>query len=326
MKNVLVVGGAGYIGSHVCKALFLNGFTPVVFDNLVYGHSSSVKWGPLEIGDIGDKAKLDYVLNKYQPIAVMHFATYAYVGESVSHPSKYYNNNIGSTLVLLDSILEAGINSIIFSSSCATYGVPEVVPITETHPQKPINPYGFTKYVVERVLQDYFQAYGLCSVSLRYFNAAGADADTEIGEYHIPETHLIPLTIAAALDSKKYIKVFGTDYDTPDGTCIRDYIHVTDIADAHVRSMNRLLNTDSVCSFYNLGNEKGFSVKEIVNKCQDIIGCKINILDCDRRIGDPPILIGSYELIKKELGWEPLSSNIDNILQTANNWHKRNVI
>ncbi len=233
-KPILVTGGAGYIGSHACKALANAGYMPVTYDNLVYGHREAVKWGPLEEGDIADPIRLESVLRKYGPKAVMHFAAYAYVGESVENPSKYYRNNVAGTLTLLDTMRTCAVDKLIFSSTCATYGMPEQIPITEDHPQNPINPYGRSKLMIEWILKDYAAAYGLKYVSLRYFNAAGADPDGEIGEDHDPETHLIPLVLDVALGRRDHLNIFGTDYDTTDGTCIRDYIHVTDLADAHL--------------------------------------------------------------------------------------------
>ena len=238
--KIIVTGGAGYIGSHVCKVLAAKGFEPVVFDNLSRGNRWAVKWGPLEVGDIADSARLRGVLEQYRPAAVMHFAAYAYVGKLVENPLLYYSNNVTGTAALLQTIIDAQAIPFVFSSTCSTYGVPEVIPIPEDHPQRPINPYGFSKLVVERMLADLNTARGLRSVALRYFNAAGADPDGEIGEAHDPETHLIPLVLSAARDGNP-VDVFGDDYDTADGTCVRDYIHVSDIADAHVRALEYLM-------------------------------------------------------------------------------------
>ena len=291
IKNpVLVTGGAGYIGAHACKALARAGYTPITYDNMVYGHRSAVKWGPLEEGDITDCARLEAVMRKYTPKAVMHFAAYAYVGESVEKPSKYYRNNVAGTLTLLESMRNCGIDKIIFSSTCATYGMPEQIPIPEDHPQNPINPYGRSKLMIEWILKDFAAAYDMRYVSLRYFNAAGADPDAEIGEDHDPETHLIPLVLDVASGKRAQIEIFGTDYDTPDGTCIRDYIHVTDLADAHLLALEYLISGGN-SDVFNLGNGNGFSVREVIATALKITGCDIPYLESDRRAGDPA---GSY--------------------------------
>ena len=286
-KNVLVTGGAGYIGSHACKSLAQAGYTPVTFDNLVYGHEWAVKWGPLEVGDIGDAERIRAVMREYKPLAVMHFAAYAYVGESVEDPAKYYHNNVTGTLTLLDAMRGEGIEKLVFSSTCATYGVPLHTPMREDHPQVPINPYGWTKLMIERAMQDYSMAYGLRGVSLRYFNAAGADADREIGEDHDPETHLIPLVLQAAARRRRDITIFGDDYDSPDGTCIRDYIHVTDLADAHVKALDYLDHHEGFDAF-NLGNGNGFSVKKVITTAEQVVGKHIPQRFAPRRPGDPP--------------------------------------
>ena len=271
---ILVTGGAGYIGAHACKALARAGYTPITYDNMVYGHAAAVKWGPLEEGDITDYARLEAVMRKYNPKAVMHFAAYAYVGESVEKPSKYYRNNVAGTLTLLESMRSCGIDKIIFSSTCATYGMPEQIPIPEDHPQNPINPYGRSKLMIEWILKDFAAAYDMRYVSLRYFNAAGADPDAEIGEDHDPETHLIPLVLDVASGKRDHIEIFGTDYDTPDGTCIRDYIHVTDLADAHLLALEYLMNGGK-SDVFNLGNGNGFSVREVIAAALKITGCDI---------------------------------------------------
>lgn len=321
--TVLVTGGAGYIGAHACKALAREGYTPVAYDNLVYGHRSAVKWGPLEEGDISDRYRLEAVVGKYEPIAVMHFAAYAYVGESVVNPSKYYHNNVVGTLTLLESMRNCGIDKIIFSSTCATYGMPQQIPIPEDHPQNPINPYGRSKLIIEWILQDFAAAYGLKYVSLRYFNAAGADPDVEIGEDHDPETHLIPLILDVALDRRDHLEIYGTDYETSDGTCIRDYVHVTDLADAHLLGLEYLRNGGE-SNALNLGNGNGFSVKEVIAMVLKITGCDIKCLESERRSGDPPILIGSSDNIKKSLGWNPIYYDLDAIIETAWRWHRKN--
>jgi UDP-glucose-4-epimerase GalE len=323
IKNtILVTGGAGYIGAHACKALSRAGYTPIAYDNLVYGHPQAVKWGPLEEGDITDYARLEAVMRKYSPKAVMHFAAYAYVGESVEKPSKYYHNNVAGTLTLLESMRSCGIDKIIFSSTCATYGMPEQIPIPEDHPQNPINPYGRSKLMIEWILKDFAAAYDMRYVSLRYFNAAGADPDAEIGENHDPETHLIPLVLDAALSQREHIEIFGTDYDTPDGTCIRDYIHVTDLADAHLLALKYLLGGGK-SDVFNLGNGKGFSVREVIATALRITGCDIPCVESDRRPGDPPVLIGSCDKIKKTLGWRPVYKDSNEIIKTAWRWQNK---
>lgn len=321
---ILVVGGAGYIGSHINKMLYQQGYETVVYDNLVYGHKEAVLWGTLEVGDLSDRDRLESVFERYSIDAVFHFAAYAYVGESVGNPSKYYNNNVTNTLQLLDVMMKYGIKYIVFSSTCATYGIPGRVPITEDMPQSPINPYGASKLMVERILKDYHAAYGLNYCCLRYFNAAGADPEGEIGESHTPETHLIPLVLAVAAGDREAVKVFGTDYPTKDGSCIRDYIHVTDLADAHLRAMDYLKRGgESTCM--NLGNGIGNSVLEVIRAAEDVTGRRVPVIMDERRAGDPPALTGSAELAKQLLGWEPVYGDIKTILSHAWNWyiHKR---
>ena len=320
--NILVTGGAGYVGSHTCKALAQAGYTPVVYDNLVSGHSWAVKWGPMEVGDVADRARLDELIKKYKPKAVMHFAAYAYVGESVLAPGKYYRNNVVGTLNLLEAMRDYGIDKFIFSSSCATYGIPMSIPITEDHPQQPINPYGMSKLMTEQILQDFDRAHGLRSISLRYFNAAGADPDGEIGELHSPETHLIPLLLGAATGSQHPVTIFGRDYDTRDGTCIRDYIHVSDLAHAHILSLRALLDGAKTTA-YNLGNGRGFSVQEVINITEKVTTLKIPFEVGLRRKGDPAQLVGDAQLIKADLGWSPKLRDLETIIQTAWNWHQR---
>jgi len=321
-KFALVTGGAGYIGAHACKALDEAGYTPVTYDNLVYGHPEAVRWGPLEKGDISDRKQLEMVIQKYQPSAVMHFAAYAYVGESVRNPAKYYHNNVAGTLSLLESMKSCSIDKIIFSSTCATYGMPDQIPIDEDHRQHPINPYGRSKLMIEWILQDFAAAYDLKFVSLRYFNAAGADPDAEIGEDHDPETHLIPLVLEAASGRRNQLEIFGTDYDTYDGTCIRDYIHVSDLADAHLLALEHL-NDGGQSDVFNIGNGNGFSVKEVVAAAMKITGCDIPCLEVDRRPGDPAVLIGSSDKIRDVLGWAPQYKSLDTIITTAWQWHKK---
>ena len=321
-RFVLVTGGAGYIGAHACKALSLAGYLPITYDNLVYGHSEAVKWGPLEKGDINDQRQLEAVLRKYDPTAVMHFAAYAYVGESVENPAKYYRNNAAGTLSLLESMKKCGIGRIIFSSTCATYGMPQHIPIPEDHPQNPINPYGRSKLMIEWILQDFAAAYGIKFVSLRYFNAAGADPDAEIGEKHDPETHLIPLVLDTALGKRDCLEIYGNDYDTPDGTCIRDYIHVTDLAAAHVLALDYLCGGGS-SNIFNLGNGSGFSVREVLSAASRITGRNIPYREAARRPGDPPVLIGSAEKIINVLGWEAAYNSLEAIIKTAWLWHDK---
>lgn len=320
MKTVLVTGGAGYIGSHTCKALAEAGYVPLVYDNLVYGHEWAVKWGPFAKGDILDAKRLDEVVKKYKPFAVMHFAAFAYVGESVEDPAKYYRNNVAGTLSLLDVLNENDIDKVVFSSTCATYGQPEIIPIPEKHPQVPVNPYGASKLMIERILQDYDNAYSLRSISLRYFNAAGADPDAEIGELHVPETHLIPLVLDVAAGKRPHITVFGSDYETPDGTCIRDYIHVTDLADAHLSAL-KSLETGSPSSVYNLGNGKGFSVNEVIETARRVTAKEIPVQNGPRRVGDPPRLVGNATRAQDKLGWHPRFTDLEDIITTAWRWH-----
>ncbi len=322
---VLVTGGAGYIGSHAVLALQNAGYEVVVFDNLVYGHRDiveSVLKVELIEGDTNDRNLLDRVFASRSFSAVMHFAAYAYVGESVSQPDKYYRNNVTGTLTLLEAMVAAGIKRFVFSSTCATYGVPKTVPIPEDHPQDPINPYGATKLMVERILSDFDRAYDFKSVAFRYFNAAGADPQGRLGEDHQPETHLIPLVLMAALGKRDSISIFGTDYPTPDGTCIRDYIHVSDLAQAHVLGLDYLIKGGDSQQF-NLGNGSGFSVREVIEMARQITGRSIHAIECDRRPGDPPALVGSAEKARSTLGWNPQYADLDKILTHAWAWHQK---
>lgn len=320
---ILIVGGAGYIGSHVNKILNSKGYRTVVFDNLVYGHIEFAKWGKFYRGDLSNKDDIEKVFRENSIDAVMHFSAYAYVGESVLNPSKYYINNVSNTINLLDIMVKYNVKKFIFSSTCATYGVPLQIPITESHPQNPINPYGKTKFMVENILEDYDRAYGIKHVNLRYFNASGADPESEIGEWHNPETHLIPLALYNALKITDSITVFGTDYDTEDGTCIRDYIHVNDIASAHILALD-YLNKKNRSDNFNLGNGNGFSVKEVIDTVERISGNKLNIIYGERREGDPPILVGSSQKAREVLGWKTEFYKIENIVETAYIWHKKN--
>lgn len=320
--RILVTGGAGYIGSHTCKALARAGHEPIVFDSLVYGRAEAVKWGPLEQGDILDSARLDAVIQRHRPDIVMHFAAFAYVGESVADPAKYYRNNIIGSLSLLDAMVRNGIDKIIFSSTCATYGVPEELPISEDTAQKPINPYGFTKLAVERALADYGRAYGVKWAAMRYFNAAGCDPEGELGEEHDPETHAIPLAIMAALGTGPRFKVFGTDYDTPDGTAIRDYIHVSDLATAHVLGAE-YLNDGGESQAFNLSTGRGVSVLDIVRSAEEATGRKVPAEHVGRRAGDPPVLYAVAEKANRLLGWSPSFTAIDETVATAARWFMR---
>jgi UDP-glucose 4-epimerase len=322
MINVLVTGGAGYIGSHCCKELHGRGFNPITFDNLVYGYADFVRWGDFYRGDLATPQDLANCFENNRIDAVIHFAAYAYVGESVTDPLKYYENNVGNTINLLQNALAHNVRYFIFSSSCATYGIPESIPIGETHPQHPINPYGRTKQMIEDILKDCDAAYGLKYNSLRYFNAAGADPQGEVGEKHNPETHLIPLVLDVAAGKSKAIKIFGSDYPTADGTCIRDYIHVTDLARAHVLALERLLD-GAASDFYNLGQGQGFSVKEVVEHASTVTGQDIASVYEDRRPGDPPVLVASNAKANKGLNWQPEYTNLDDIIRTAWNWHRK---
>lgn len=319
--KILVTGGAGYIGSQTCKVLALHGFEPVVYDNLSRGNHWAARFGPFELGDVGDRARVRSVLEKHRPSALMHFAAYAYVGESVVNPLLYYRNNIGATISLLETLISFKQMPVVFSSSCATYGVPDWLPISEDHPQRPINPYGHSKLVVEQMLKDLDAAHNLRSVSLRYFNAVGADPEAEIGEAHEPETHLIPLVLAAARDATA-IKVFGNDYDTADGTCIRDYVHVLDIADAHVRALRYLIDGGATCAV-NLANDRGYSVLEVVATAERVTGKPIRIELAPRRLGDPAVLIGALQRARTLLGWKPERSDLELQIRDAWKWMTR---
>lgn len=320
-RVVLVTGGAGYIGSHVCKALSRAGYLPVTYDNLIYGHEWAVKWGPLERGDILDRTRVDEVIVQYRPSAIMHFAAFAYVGESVVNPGKYYRNNVVGSLNLLEAARDFGIDQFVFSSTCATYGVPECLPITEDTPQHPINAYGASKLMVERMLADFGASYSLRSIALRYFNAAGADPDGDIGEVHYPETHLIPLVLDAATGRRPDVTIFGVDYPTPDGTCLRDYIHVSDLADAHVLALNRLF-AGATSDHFNLGNGQGLSVRQVVDCVERITGLKVPVKIGDRRLGDPAALVCDAVRAHDVLGWEPRLVCLDQIIRTAWAWHQ----
>lgn len=316
LQHVLVTGGAGYIGSHTCKALAQNGFKPVAYDNLSTGHADAVKWGPLVVGGIGDEKTLTNCLDFYRPVGVIHFAALAYVGESVIKPADYYHNNVAGTYTLLDACRRKNTHPIVFSSSCATYGIPKTVPISENTPQQPINPYGRTKLICEQMLGDFDTAYGMTFAALRYFNAAGADPESELGERHDPETHLIPRVLMAAFNEISHLDIFGDDYDTSDGTCIRDYIHVTDLADAHVNALKHLLNGTQ--SFHvNLGTGQGYSIGEIVNTAGQTLKREVPTKIGARRPGDPPTLVADPSRAGEILGFKPRFSDIETIIHTA---------
>jgi UDP-arabinose 4-epimerase len=322
--NVLVAGGAGYIGSHTCKALAQAGHTPVVYDNLSSGHDWAVKWGPFIQGDLADGAALRNALTAHQIDAVMHFAAFINVGESMQRPGKYFQNNFSNAITLLDAMADTGVDAFVFSSTAAVYGDPLEIPITEAHPKAPVNTYGESKLMVERALAWYGQIHGLRSMALRYFNAAGADAAAEIGEDHAPETHLIPLIIHAALGKRARIDVFGTDYPTPDGTAIRDYIHVADLASAHIKALG-YLKAGPASSFTacNLGTGQGHSVREVINQVHRTSARPIPAHDSPRRAGDPPELVAQAALAQQLLNWQPAHSSLENIVESAWRWHTR---
>jgi UDP-arabinose 4-epimerase len=323
MQTVLVTGGAGFIGSHTCKALARAGYLPVTFDNFEKGHQWAVRWGPAEIGDVRSEADLQRAFEKWKPWAVVHFAAHAYVGESSADPLKYYDTNIGGSAKVLRACTLFGCQRVVFSSSCATYGVPVRLPLTEEHAQMPTNPYGYTKLVVERLLREVEEAHGVKHVALRYFNAAGADPEGELGESHDPETHLIPLAIFAALGRQPAINVFGTDYPTNDGTCIRDYVHVSDLADAHVAALGWLREEKASTSF-NLGNGRGFSVREVVQMTEQITGLTVKVEVSPRRVGDPPVLVSDSARARALLEWSPKFPYLDEQIAHAWKWFEAN--
>jgi UDP-arabinose 4-epimerase len=321
-RRILVVGGAGYIGSQTCKVLKQHGYEPFVFDNLGTGHRRFVRWGPLIEGDILDPDALRQALTATAPVAVIHFAAFAYVGESVENPGKYYRNNVVGSLNLLEAMRDTGVGQLVFSSTCATYGVPERLPLTEDHPQNPINPYGAGKQMVERMMSDFAVAHGLKFVVFRYFNAAGADPEGETGEIHHPETHLIPLVLDVAAGKRPHIKVFGTDYDTPDGTCIRDYIHTVDLAEAHVSAL-RYIEAGGEMTAFNLGNGSGFSVREVISTAEAVTGKPIPLILDARRPGDPDRLVGDAAAARHFLNWVPRFSDLPTIIRHAWDFHRR---
>lgn len=320
--RVLVTGGAGYIGSQTAKALALAGFEPVVYDNLSEGHRWAVQWGPLVEGNLSDRGRLEEALQQHSIEAVIHFAAHAYVGESMREPRKYFQNNVTDALVLLDTLLDCGIEAFVFSSSCAVYGSPDTLPIGEANAKQPLNPYGESKLFFERALHWYGAAYGLRSASLRYFNAAGADAAGELGELHRSETHIIPLVIESALGRRGPVEVFGTDYPTPDGTAIRDFVHVSDLAEAHVLALQRLMREKESFAV-NLGSGRGVSVLEIIRAVEKHAGTAAPWQPGPRRPGDPPALVADPSLARSLLGWNPTRSSLDEIVSSAWRWHQR---
>ncbi|MFA7240058.1 MAG: UDP-glucose 4-epimerase GalE [Sulfuricellaceae bacterium] len=316
MKKILVVGGAGYIGSHMVKMLLAAGHEVVTFDNLSGGYRDAVVGGEFILGDLADEKALDAVFTRHAFDGVMHFASFIQVGESVLDPAKYYRNNVAHTLNLLDAMTRHGVKTLIFSSSAAVFGEPEYVPIDEAHPERPLNPYGISKWTVERILKDYDQAYGLKSVSLRYFNAAGADPDGQLGERHQPETHLIPLVLQAAAGRRPHVTVYGRDYATPDGACIRDYVHVVDLCQAHLLALEQLWS-GAGSAVYNLGNGAGFSVLEVIATARRITGCSIPLVYGERRAGDPARLVADSRLAQRALGWTPRYAGLETIIAHA---------
>lgn len=315
-ETILVTGGAGYIGSHTCKALAKAGYLPVVYDNLSTGHAYAVKWGPFVQGDLNDVARLNETFKNFKPAAVIHFAADAIVIESMTHPGKYYRNNVGSTIALLEAMRDHDVKKLVFSSTCATYGNPQFTPITEKHPQNPINPYGRTKLMIEQMISDFEMAHGLKAVILRYFNAAGADLETQIGENHTPETHLIPTIIQTALGLKDEIVVYGTDFDSRDGSAVRDYIHVQDLAEAHVAA----LTCEKGC--INLGTGTGYSVLEIIEAVQRFCGKTLPVRLENRRLGEPGILTADNGRARQLLNWSPRVSDLPTLIESAWKWHQ----
>lgn len=320
--TVLVTGGAGYIGSHACKALARAGWDPVVYDNLSRGHREAVRWGRLEIGDLLDGVRLREAMERCRPDAVLHFAAFAYVGESVSAPGMYWRNNVAGSLSLLEAMRDLGVRRLVFSSTCATYGNPLETPITETHPQRPVNPYGETKLAVERMLDGFRLAHGIASVALRYFNAAGCDREGEIGEEHDPEPHLVPRALMAAAGRVDALDIYGDDWETRDGTCVRDYIHVEDLAAAHVKALDALERGDAPTAC-NLGNGRGFTVREVLDSVGRVVGRPVPSRVVARRPGDPAELVGGAELAREALGWAPVVRELDEMVGSAWEWMRR---
>lgn len=319
MQTVLVAGGAGYVGSHTCLRLAQEGFLPVVFDDLSNGHREHVRWGPFEQGDIRDGARLDAVFAAHKPVAVLHFAASIEVGESTRNPGKFFDNNVGGAISLVEATRRAGVEALVFSSTCATFGDPVRLPMAEDHPQNPLNPYGRSKLMVEQALTDYARYVGFRSAVLRYFNAAGADPEGRIGEWHEPETHAIPLAIDVALGRREHFTIFGDDYDTRDGTAVRDYVHVLDLADAHILALRHLLGGGEAVMF-NLGTGHGTTVREMIAGVERVSGRSLPVVNAPRRLGDAPVLVGDNALARQRLGWSP-TRDLDAILSSAWRWH-----
>jgi UDP-arabinose 4-epimerase len=322
-KTILVTGGAGYIGSHACKALAQAGYEPVVYDNLCRGHREFVKWGPLEEGDVRDDERLRAVINRHKPSAAMHFAALALVGESAEDPLTYYSTNVSGSATLAAAMCASGVEKLVFSGTCAVYGIPDATPIAEDAPLRPINPYGRSKLMAENMLTDANTAHGLSFASLRYFNAAGADPDGEVGERHDPETHIVPNVLKVAAGESPTFLLNGDDYPTSDGTCIRDYVHVSDIADAHVRAL-QYLDDNPGGHIFNLGTGTGFSVREVINATKQVTERDIEVHIGPRRDGDPPALVADATRIQKECSWSPKRSSLETLISDAWAWHKNN--
>lgn len=319
---ILIVGGAGYIGSHVNLLLNERGLKTIVLDNLVHGHREAVQWGTFIEGDMADSEKLRAIFQTYNVSAVMHFSAYIAVGESVEKPGEYYQNNVGNTIGLLNEVVRAGVSNFLFSSTCAIMGEPQYLPLDEAHPRNPLNPYAWSKYMVEQILEDYEKAYGLRHSILRYFNAAGAEPKARIGECHDPETHLIPIILEAAMGKRREVGIFGEDYDTPDGTCVRDYIHVCDLAEAHYLALKWMIS-ENASNDFNLGNGQGFSVKEVIEVARKVTGKEIPVRIEGRRAGDAQALVGSSAKAKNLLGWTPQFNSLQEIVESAWNWHMK---
>lgn len=316
---ILVTGGAGYIGSHICKALAQAGYSPITLDNLSNGNQWAVRWGPLEKADIADPVKVAELIRQYNIESVIHCAAYAYVGESMRNPGKYFENNVSKSIKMLDTLIDNGVRHLVFSSSCAVYGIPESLPINEKTPKSPVNPYGESKLFIEKALEWYYRAHGMSSISLRYFNAAGADPDAEIGEWHDPETHLIPLVISAALGERENFEIFGADHATRDGTAVRDFIHVTDLAEAHVLALKKLwAGSDNTC--LNLGSGVGYSVRDIIDAVEKVCQSSVPTQNNLPRPGDPAVLVAQPDLAAQYLDWQPRYSDLETIIRTAWKW------
>ncbi|WP_428513868.1 UDP-glucose 4-epimerase GalE [Roseovarius sp.] len=321
MANILVTGGAGYIGSHACKALAAAGYTPITYDNLSTGWAEAVRFGPFEQGDLRDRARLDSVFAAYQPTAVLHFGALSQVGESMREPGRYWDNNVTGSLVLMEAAVAAGCLKLVFSSTCATYGDQDNVVLDEASPQAPINAYGASKRAIEDMLGDFEAAHGLHHVIFRYFNVAGADPEAEVGEFHQPETHLVPLILDAVDGKRDALTIFGTDYDTPDGTCIRDYVHVCDLVDAHVLGL-KWLEDGKQSRVFNLGTGDGFSVREVIDHARSITKKDVPVVEGLRRPGDCTKLVSGSERAVSELGWNPSRSTLDEMIRDAWRWHQ----